>query len=158
MTIAVEYNFIPATIFSFPQYRGLTLNIVVQKADVSNDGPEGPPLSAVPISSVVLITVQVTSPDDVGPITVQVPMPAGLEPIDPAIAPDLPQLCEFPFIFGGFFSSFFWFTCPDLTVIPQLVEINFSQFGTGTKAAQFFAVAATEGDFLFPSALAFADD
>lgn len=118
VTVAVLYEFIPADVFSFPQYRGLSINVVVQKADAGLDGPEGPPLSAVPISSVVVITVEITSPDDVGAVTVQLPMPAGLEPIEPSIAPDLPQLCDFPFFFGGSFSDSWWYQCPEITAVP----------------------------------------
>lgn len=104
----------------------------------------------------VVLTVQVASVDDVGPARVEVLMPAGLEPIDPSTAPDLPQLCDFPFFFGGRFSSFWWFDCPTLTFTPDMVTIDFGSLRAGTKSAQIFAVAATEGEFLFPSVRAFA--
>ena len=54
-------------------------------------------------------------------------MPAGLEPIDPAVAPDLPQLCDFPGFFSGPFGFPWWFECPELTVTPSLVTIDFAQ-------------------------------
>ena len=109
VTVAVEYNFIPSELFAFPQYRGLLVDVVVQLSRSDGDGPEGSPVAAVPLSSVVVLTVQVTSFDDVGPARVEVPMPAGLEPIDPATAPDLAQLCDFDSLFGGSFSSLWWF-------------------------------------------------
>lgn len=109
VSVAVQYNFIPLEVFEFPQYRGLSVNLVVQKADPQNDGGQGGPIVGVTIGSIVVITLQVTSPDDVGPVRLEVGMPAGLEPIDPAVAPDLPQLCDFPGFFSGPFGFPWWF-------------------------------------------------
>lgn len=124
MSVAVQYDFIPAEPIPFPQSRGLLLDMVVQRATPDSEGPTGEPLTGVELGAVVVITVQVTSFDDVGPARVELPMPAGLEALDPNVATDLPQLCDFPFFGQG--SYFWWFDCPELTVTPTLVTIDFA--------------------------------
>lgn len=49
----------------------------------------GTPLQRVPLGSVVTVTLQLTTADDIGGVVeVEAAMPAGLEPIDPNVASD----------------------------------------------------------------------
>lgn len=81
--MSASLHFIPAALLSYPTYRGLYVESALQLADPSTGRPTGQCLSSVPLGSVVALTVQVTSPDDLGPVTLTILIPGGLEPLDP---------------------------------------------------------------------------
>jgi len=82
-SVAASLNFIPNELMPFPSYRGLWVQRVLQRADA-----QGGSLSAVPLKTMTTTVVQVTTPDDMSKVIVEVMMPGGLEPLDPLIYPD----------------------------------------------------------------------
>ncbi|GIL54039.1 hypothetical protein Vafri_9594, partial [Volvox africanus] len=83
VTVAASLHFVPAELVPYPSYRGLFVEAALQMVDPATGGPTGQRVTAVPLGSLVALTVQLTSPDDLGPVTLSVMMPAGLEPLDP---------------------------------------------------------------------------
>ncbi len=76
----------PSVLPAFPAYRGLYVEAALQLVDPRSGGPTGRRVAVVPLASVVALTVQLTSPDDLGAVTLEVMMPGGLEPLDPNLA------------------------------------------------------------------------
>lgn len=105
VTLAASLTFVPAKLLPFPTYRGIFVQRSIRLAD-SN----GPSLKTIPVTSVVDISVQLMTPDRLGPSTVRVLMPAGLEPVDPNVSPS-DDFCPLPF--RNYFSSLRFFSCPD---------------------------------------------
>jgi hypothetical protein len=138
-SVAAGLAFTPAVLLPFPTYRGL----FVERAVQTESGAAN--LAAAPAGQLVTVTVQVTSPDDLGPVTVEVAMPGGLEPIDPAVYkdPSAALTCSL----GG---DSFWWWCPKVTVTPSLVTVRYGSFRAGTSSFSFKASAATPGEFTLP--------
>jgi hypothetical protein len=138
-SVAAGLTFTPAVLLPFPTYRGLFVERAVQ--------PEGggANLGAAPQGTLVTVTVQITSPDDLGEVTVDVAMPGGLEPIDPAVYKD-PSAA----LTCGLGGETFWWWCPRVEVSPSLVTVRYGQFRAGTNSFSFKAAAATPGVFTLP--------
>ena len=63
-----------------PVYRGFYVQQVMRQ--IVNGEPTGPPLRAVPLGSIVSVTVQITTPDDLhSAVRVESWLPSGLEPL-----------------------------------------------------------------------------
>eukprot|EP01025_Chloroclados_australasicus_P057180 TRINITY_DN7117_c0_g1_i5.p1 TRINITY_DN7117_c0_g1~~TRINITY_DN7117_c0_g1_i5.p1 ORF type:complete len:2201 (-),score=318.83 TRINITY_DN7117_c0_g1_i5:388-6837(-) len=160
-TVAALLDFIPRDLITFPVYRGFHVTSIVQMADPITQAPTGPALSAVPLGSVVAITVQVTTPDRYSDSRVRVLMPGGLEPIDPNLDDDAGMPCFLPWLrrysFGGYgWFSFWW--CPEQETRPQVVTFDVTRIGPGATEFNVLAVAATRGTFVMPSVKAFVVD
>ncbi len=85
-TVSASLLFVPSVLPAFPAYRGLYVEAALQLVDPRSGGPTGRRVAAVPLARLVALTVQLTSPDDLGAVTVEVMMPGGLEPIDPNLS------------------------------------------------------------------------
>jgi len=176
-SVVAALRFVPAAPLAFPVYRGLGVERVVQLSGAG--GPAGPPLRTVPLGAVVTVTLQVTTPDDVdGPLVVELPLPGGLEPLDPLLASggggggggggpelrSLPPGCAwagaldgFGFGGGGYDSPWWWPwpPCPAQETRPTRVLFTFPRAPAGAYTVSVAAVAATPGDFLLPPAKAY---
>eukprot|EP01025_Chloroclados_australasicus_P038747 TRINITY_DN4003_c0_g1_i3.p1 TRINITY_DN4003_c0_g1~~TRINITY_DN4003_c0_g1_i3.p1 ORF type:complete len:1608 (-),score=204.52 TRINITY_DN4003_c0_g1_i3:1221-5876(-) len=156
--LSTVLNFSPAESFKFPQFRGLLVQRVFRLVDVDGRGT-GRPLVKVPLSSVVSVELQIMSPKALGGVEVLVPMPGGLEPVDPNVptcSPGGNAVCYL----GGFFEDQssprypFGFNCPSMETRPNIVNFRYFYFSSGTSDISFKAIAATEGIFALPSAQA----
>ncbi|GIL86136.1 hypothetical protein Vretimale_13856 [Volvox reticuliferus] len=163
VTVAASLHFVPAELLPYPSYRGLFVEAVLQMVDPTTGGPTGQPISAVPLGSVVALTVQVTSPDDLGPVTLSVMMPAGLEPLDPNLpgnggGVDLSCGANWVTNWGSFYRWWWWPMCPSQETRPSLVTFSYMALRAGTSSVSLRAVAATPGSFVFPPVRAAADN
>ncbi len=118
-TVSASLLFVPSVLPAFPAYRGLYVEAALQLVDPRSGGPTGRRVAAVPLASTVALTVQLTSPDDLGAVTLEVMMPGGLEPLDPNLASgaDLGPTCGADV--GGstsswteWYSWWWWPVCP----------------------------------------------
>jgi hypothetical protein len=57
--VSVGLSFVPAKPLSFPVYRGLSVSSVVQASDPLTGAPTGPPLTRVPLGTLVTVSTQV---------------------------------------------------------------------------------------------------
>ncbi|CAD7700532.1 unnamed protein product [Ostreobium quekettii] len=155
VTIAALLNFVPAEPLPFPTYRGIYVEQAIQLVNGSSqfDEPMGAPLSTVPLGSIVIVTIQITTPDALDATTVRILMPGGLEPVDPNIEGDSFGVCALPFF--GVFSSFPYFNCPDQETLPSVVTFRYNRLRAGTHVMRVRAVAATPGVFGLPPTAAF---
>eukprot|EP00798_Chlamydomonas_sp_ICE-L_P016461 gene16461-22682_t len=119
----------------------------------------GATLKKTPLSSVLIITIQVTSPDDLGGVIVEALMPAGLEPVDPNIASGNPSTCAMGDL-GISYSRYYWWwwwpVCPSQETRPNVVTFEYHRLLAGTSTIKFQAVAATVGTFVLPPIKAYA--
>eukprot|EP00438_Fugacium_kawagutii_P020364 Skav210256 [mRNA] locus=scaffold1929:229218:231024:- [translate_table: standard] len=85
--VSYGLNFMPLTPFLEPQFRGILVQKIVQRTHPSHPGRcGGKPLTAASPGETLCVTVQITSPDDLQDVVVIDMVPAGLEPIDEALA------------------------------------------------------------------------
>jgi hypothetical protein len=145
VSVAVGLDFVPAALLPFPSYRGIWVDAIIQ-----SEAGEGRLITA-PLASIVTVAVQLTTPDDLGAVVVEVRMPGGLEPVDPNVYQDasLALTCSSA-------GSWFWWWCPRQSTSPSLVKFTFSYLSAGTVTLKFKAVAATPGRFVLPPVKAFA--
>ncbi|GMH44595.1 hypothetical protein BSKO_12547 [Bryopsis sp. KO-2023] len=144
VTLAAALTFVPAEILPFSSYRGIFVQRSISIADSENKVS----LKTIPVASVVEVSVEFTTPDRLGPTTVRVLMPAGLEPLDPNIVGS-GNTCPVPR---------FFFTCPDQETEPSVVTFRYNSVNAGTHSVRIRAVAATAGTFTLPPVKAFVNE
>jgi hypothetical protein len=109
-------------------------------------------LLATNLADVVTVTVQLTSPDALSGVVLEVLMPGGLEPVDPNVYKDAAAQAQCDFG-GGYYSS--WW-CPQQSTLRSVVTFTFGYLGAGTVNIKFKAIAATPGEFVLPPVKAYA--
>lgn len=158
VSVAAGLRFTPAQLLPFPSYRGIWVERVMQTEAARGN------LVAVPQSEIVTISIQITTPDYLGRVVVEVLMPGGLEPIDPNVYRDVASAiqCGFGDSGGGdgcgyrCYSRWYW--CPAVEVRPSNVTVRYSTLPAGTASVSFKAVAATMGTFALPPVKAYVVD
>eukprot|EP00899_Mesostigma_viride_P016305 jgi/Mesvir1/24676/Mv21969-RA.2 len=162
--VAAGMRFVPAAVSLDPIYRGLFVERTYRRVSAATGQVEGPELSSeVEKGAIVEVTVQVTSPDDLGTVMVDDLVPGGLEPMDPNVASGLtplPNCGYYPAGMGGYglFLYYFWWSCPVADTRADGVRFTFARMGAGTHSVAYRAVAATSGTFMLPPAKAYAKD
>ncbi|GMH34411.1 hypothetical protein BSKO_02245 [Bryopsis sp. KO-2023] len=109
-TIVATLDFTPAQLLPFPSYRGIYVERIIQISGADGN-PTGPPLKAVPLGKPVVFSIQVTSPDQLGSVSLTVMMPGGIEPIDPLVEKDAQMTCDVGRL-GIEISWWRWNLCP----------------------------------------------
>ncbi|GFH16882.1 A2M domain-containing protein, partial [Haematococcus lacustris] len=84
-SLAASLNFVPALLLPYPTYRGLWLEAVVQATDPQTGQAVGPALAGAPLGALLMVTLQLSSPDDLGQVSLVALVPGGLEPLDPLV-------------------------------------------------------------------------
>ncbi|KAF5837388.1 hypothetical protein DUNSADRAFT_4436 [Dunaliella salina] len=159
-TVAASLRFVPAALLRHPTYRGLWVECAVRAVDPATGDPAGPALEGVPVGATLAFTLQVTTPDDLGPVTVDVLMPAGLEPVDPNLSAGRARVCAMGDLGDAAWMTArsWWPVCPTQETKPDAVQFHYQSMMAGTHTLEFMAVASTEGIFVLPSVKAFADN
>ncbi|GMH45788.1 hypothetical protein BSKO_13751 [Bryopsis sp. KO-2023] len=153
VSLVTLLDFVPAEVLLFPSYRGIYIERIVQLSKMAE--PVGKELSVIPLGSELAITIQVTSPDDLGEVVVRALMPGGIEPVDPKLSETSSTTCVLNDI-GVEFISWRWPLCPEQVTDPS--EVKFEYVGglrAGTNSITFQAIAASVGDWIFPPVHAF---
>ncbi|PNW72413.1 hypothetical protein CHLRE_16g677205v5 [Chlamydomonas reinhardtii] len=163
VSVAASLHFVPSALLSFPSYRGLYVEAALQQVDPRTGGPTGGRLAAVPLGSVVALTVQLTTPDDLGAVTLSVMMPGGLEPLDPNLVAGADSACTDSWVdgssWGYVYRWYYWFPiCPAQETRPSVVTFNYLSLRAGTSSVVIKAVAATAGTFVVPPIRAWVDE
>ncbi|KAG2434214.1 hypothetical protein HXX76_007940 [Chlamydomonas incerta] len=163
VSVAASLHFIPSALLSFPSYRGLYVEAALQQVDPRTGSATGGRLASVPLGSVVALTVQLTTPDDLGAVTLSVMMPGGLEPLDPNLVSGADSACTDSWVdnnsWGYFYRWYFWFPiCPAQETRPSVVTFNYLSLRAGTSSVVIKAVAATAGTFVVPPIRAWVDE
>jgi hypothetical protein len=162
VSVSAILTFVPAVMpTAGAVYRGLYVEKVVQLMDSVTGQATGKPLQVVPLGASVVITIQVTSPDDVSRVVVTDLSAGGLEPVDPNVAGDNSGSKAGNQCTGRFWS---WWCVPAFSHHGRETfadRVRWTSWGTlpaGTHTISYQAVAATRGVFSFPPAHALLDD
>lgn len=144
-------------------YRGISVQRIVQAINASDTSAKGPALKQVPLGDRVRVTVQIVTPDALTqPVLVRIPLPGGLEPLDPAVVSTSAQSMGASDVRGPLidpacpvqaFRSPTW-SCPRTYVMPQVVELRYVSMPSGVSEASFLAIAASRGTWALPPATA----
>ena len=147
VAVALSLTFVPAAVFSTPVVRGVEVLKVVQLYDAVARAPTGPALRAVPLGSVVTVTLQVTTPDELDGLLVEDWLPAGLEAIDPNVAGDSNDELR-PF-WMRYSCGWWWWRCTSFERTTRKDRVSFYARWArpGTHTLSYEAVAATRGEF-----------
>jgi len=136
VTVAAGLSFTPAQLMPFPSYRGLWVERVIQSEKAEGN------LIASSFSEIVTVTVQITSADRLDAVMVEVLMPGGLEPLDPAVFPSA----------GQYYGS------AVMQYAPSMVKARFGYFSPGTAVVSFKATSNTPGTYVLPPVKAWAEN
>ncbi|GIL68720.1 hypothetical protein Vafri_21968 [Volvox africanus] len=155
VTVAASLHFVPAALPSFPAFRGISIELAIQLVDSLTGRVTGPRVSSVPLGSVVMLTLQISTPDDLGAVTLSIMMPGGLEPLDPNLVSDAGSSCITDWFSSStveyFYPRWWWWPfCPSRETRPSLVTFSYAALRSGTSYATIKAVAATAGTFVVP--------
>ncbi|CAD7704606.1 unnamed protein product [Ostreobium quekettii] len=153
VTIVASLEFVPSQLLPFPTYRGIFVERIVQKAGPDN-APSSGPLARVPLATPLVITLQITTPDSLGPVVVRSLMPGGLEPIDPLVDPGAATECTADRL-GISYRHWFYPLCPLQETRPSQVTFNYRYLRAGTHAISFQAIASSVGKWMLPPVQAY---
>ncbi|GMH39924.1 hypothetical protein BSKO_07828 [Bryopsis sp. KO-2023] len=155
ISIAVSMTFVPTKLLPFPTFNGIFVERGIRIAGDEESNEAGPSLAVVPVGSIVIVNVQITTPDELGSTSVRVLMPAGLEPVDPNVEQE-GNACPLPFF--EFFGPRFFFSCPVQETSPTVVTFTYDSLTAGAHDMTFRAIAAAAGEFALPPVRAFVND
>jgi hypothetical protein len=79
VVLSASMKFVPASLNLYPLYRGIYVERAIRRVNGGQD--VGSPLQLVEIGSIVRVTLQVTTPDDLPSVILEDWLPAGLEPL-----------------------------------------------------------------------------
>eukprot|EP00798_Chlamydomonas_sp_ICE-L_P014425 gene14425-20431_t len=142
VSLVVSLGFVPKDLITFPLYRGIWVESTIQLIDSLSGTAKGPGLGKVPLGTPVKYTIQV-------------PMPGGLEPLDPNLVNGASS-CVMGSIVTSKFWWWWWPICPSQETRPSMVSFRYQRLMAGTSTVQFQAVAATPGTFVRPPISAYA--
>ncbi|CAK0804689.1 unnamed protein product, partial [Prorocentrum cordatum] len=161
-SVSAVLTFVPAAMpTAGAVYRGLYVEKVVRRMNAATGDAVGPPLQVIPLGASVVVTVQVTTPDDVSRVVVTDLSAGGLEPVDPNVAGDDSGAGAGDECSGGGY-RWSWWCVPAFyhreTLADRVTWTSWSTLAAGTHTVSYQAVAATRGVFSLPPAHALVDD
>eukprot|EP00930_Biecheleria_cincta_P042733 TRINITY_DN29405_c0_g1_i1.p1 TRINITY_DN29405_c0_g1~~TRINITY_DN29405_c0_g1_i1.p1 ORF type:complete len:2528 (-),score=343.66 TRINITY_DN29405_c0_g1_i1:202-7785(-) len=160
VSVSASLTFVPASApMEGAVYRGIFVEKVVQKMDPATGEATGPPLQIIKLGESVVVTIQVTTPDDLSRVVLEDATAGGLEPVDPNVADDTAGSDAS----GGCDSSWWsWWCIPRFyfreTYSDRVVWKSWETLPAGTHTVSYQAVAATRGVFTLPPTQAYVDD
>ena len=163
-SVAAALTFVPAAPADTagPVYRGLYVEKVVRAMD-ANGRAVGPALRYVELGASVVVTIQVTTPDDLSRVILEDLSAGGLEPVDPNVAGDNAGSDESDNCGGGGgWYRWSWWCVAALsyrqTYADRVTWQSGSTLRAGSHSVSYQAVAATRGVWTVPPARAYVID
>lgn len=167
VTVTLQLLFTPSILPRHPRYRGLFMQRVIQRRDPVTGQGIGPHLKGVEAGAVVVVSLQVTTPDTLYGARIYDLVPAGLEPMNPDLSGE-DVLSALPFSMGRYEHVCrqrhymnrcpWWIACwlniPKPEVRPEKVEWNSRYLHAGSSVWSYQATAVTSGVFLHAPAVA----
>ncbi|CAK8986322.1 unnamed protein product [Durusdinium trenchii] len=150
--VSYGMNFIPMVPFLEPQFRGLLVQKIIQRASASHPGRcVGESVKVAFPGETLCVTIQLTSPDDLEEIEVLDFVPAGLEPIDESLEnSETSDRIGGDFLFaGGSFLS--W----EREIRHDSVRWRTGFIWAGTHTLSFNCLANAPGVYSLPAAKAY---
>ncbi|CAE7212115.1 Snapc3, partial [Symbiodinium sp. CCMP2592] len=152
--VSYAMDLIPVKPFLEPQFKGIMVQKIVQKLDARGHC-HGPAVHIAKPGQLLCVTIQITSPDDLDEVEVVDLVPAGLEPLDEALAAAAAVAGEEN---AGDNSAFVWGLLLGRswkrTVRRDVVRWRSAYMWGGTHTLSFNCIANAPGVYSLPSARA----
>lgn len=167
VSLALSMNFVPATVFSFPIYRGILVEKFIHKVDPLTGKAIGDPLQLIEVGETVIVTIEITSPDDLQRVSVIDFSVAGLESIDPNVDSSMSgNSVDFGINQRGngyrnYMTCFFRYWNPfgnTRETYRDKVTWFANRLSQGTVSVSYYATAATTGVFSLPPTKVFVEE
>jgi len=152
-SVAVELRFVPDRLATDPVYRGIFVDKVMRRVDPISGRATGAPIQIVQSGSLVEVTIQMTTADDLGYVTLVDFLPAGLEPIDKNLPAGRTGGAE-----RGARGWWYYNPFDNPETRPDQVRWMAVWVASGTHSASYRAVAVTQGIYAVSPAKAFANE
>jgi len=162
-------EFTPAEIIPDAVYRGISVKRIIQRVNPLDNRPTGPALTTGVIGQRVVVTIQITIPDYSASIEIIDSFPGAIEPQDDLIygkssSGNMKRQFRGGMNMGGFnrnrfisFDYWSWYFGGAFSM-KQFLKDKVIFYGqnlyAGTHTVTYNAVITTEGEFVFPPALA----
>lgn len=153
-------RFVPAETFLNPMYRGIHVEKTVRRVDPASGRAVGEPLQVIETGQVVMVTIQVTTPDRLQNVRLVDLAPSGLEPIDPNVDDSMnngDDGCGSP----QWGRRWWWWGCYRpfgvRETLADRVQFFSEYLWPGTHSVSYLAVSVTEGVFRMPASYAFVE-
>jgi len=163
VSVLAALSFVPASPpIEGALYRGLYVEKVIRAMDIGTGKAVGPPLQILSLGMSVVVTIQVTSSDDLSRVSLEDLSAGGLEPVDPKVSGDTAGSTTSNGCDG--FANFWWswWCVPAFyyreTMADRVLWASGGRFSAGTHSVSYQAIAATRGTFTVPPAFAYVDD
>eukprot|EP00741_Cyanophora_paradoxa_P018347 tig00000204_g17715.t2 len=144
VSVAAGLRFVPAKLYSYPLYRGLYVERSVRRVDAATLEPRGRPVGAAALAETLLVTLQITTPDELSGVEVVDLLPGGLEAVDPNVDP------------AGRTDALWGSPFYHRQVKKDRVTMHARQLPPGTHSVSYQVRAVTAGTFALPSTRAYA--
>lgn len=158
VSIAATMDFVPKQLFPDPVYRGIYVTKTVRLLDGNSEaiaGAKGLVDGSVETGTRVIVSISLTSPDDLRMVKVVDPLPGGLEPLDPNVYDDASTkddsgngggLWNWRRWWCGWFFQYF----NERETRKDEVRWTSNSLPAGTYTLEYKAIATTTGCFAFP--------
>jgi hypothetical protein len=162
VSVSAALTFVPAQVpLEGAVYRGIYVEKTVHLMDPVTGKATGGSVQIVKLGSSVVVTIQITTPDDLSRVVLEDLSAGGLEPIDPNVAGDDSGSASSNGC-GSRSSWWSWWCVPSFpyreTYADRVVWTSMSTLQAGTHTVSYQAIAATRGNFTFPPAYALVED
>eukprot|EP00850_Spirogloea_muscicola_P002867 SM000011S19045 [mRNA] locus=s11:484818:497597:- [translate_table: standard] len=143
--VTTTVSYVPLKLITFPLFRGLDVRRVIQKIDISTGENNLEDLTWVEVGSVLQVTLQMTTLDDIEGLQLVDKLPGGCEPLSYYGASDAPDLLS-----GSYAKGFTepWYDEQQKTMSAVRVSSGFLKAGTYTYS--YKVLATTVGHFSLP--------
>lgn len=152
INLIVAMKHIPRDTLENPIYKGVYVDRTIQ---LDSAGPISNRVSQVPLGTVINVRVDFMTPVELEGTTVQVFLPAGVEPVRLGGGEDS-EYCPVPFF--DLFSEDYYEGCPRQVNLADQVQFVYERVSAGAHSVSFKAVAAIPGSFGVPPARVFVSE
>ena len=163
LSISAELRYMPKHVPAVGGiYQGITVEKVIEMADMGTGDRIPGAVSIVGVGDLVVVTIQLSTPDMLGPVIVSDLVPGGLEPVDPNVGDGAGLRPTSPCGSGSFARSRAWWWCWDPFASRETRSDRVDWFAyrlsPGTYTVRYHARAVTSGVFQVPGTAARATD
>ena len=163
VSVSAQLQYLPARVPRGGIYQGIGVEKVIEMTDPNSGDTIPGAVSIVGLGDMVLVTIQVSTSDMLGPVKVSDLLPGGLEPVDPNVddSSGFKPISSCGRDSNSFRGGWFWWCWDpfaDRETRPDRVDWFADRLWPGTHTIHYRARAVTSGVFQLPGTAARATD
>jgi len=149
-SIVLGTSFVPADMPLEGISRGVTVNKIIQLVDPASGEPLGPAITKAKVGNQVKVSIEISISDYASRLQIVDLLPGCLEALDDSIFSVPPQE-------AGWDAKWSWYYYHAFSkeFLPSKVIFHGSWLWAGTHTVSYYALVASEGEFVLPPATAF---